>query len=202
MDLTDLGRRCGRRQGGAAHARRQVLDGAGLVARQPVDRLRVGAGGGQGRQGRQGEPVAHPHRRRRGGGAHRREGRGGHAALVAVESGAVTPLATAPAAESTPSFSPDGRWVAYEASDVPVRWGGASRIQVVPVGGGAPRALAATFDERPDLLGWTADGTRVIVSETRGTVGRLAAHPDRVHVASARPRPGSARGPPSRRKDR
>ena len=101
----------------------------------------------------------------------------GDISLVEVESGAVTPLATTPAAESNPSFSPDGRWVAYEASDVPVRWGGASRIQVVPVGGGAPRALAATFDERPDLLGWTADGTRVIVSETRGTVGRLAALP-------------------------
>jgi dipeptidyl aminopeptidase/acylaminoacyl peptidase len=101
----------------------------------------------------------------------------GDISLVEVESGAVTPLATTPAAESNPSFSPDGRWVAYEASDVPVRWGGASRIQVVPVAGGAPRALAATFDERPDLLGWTADGTRVIVSETRGTVGRLAALP-------------------------
>jgi len=101
----------------------------------------------------------------------------GDISLVEVESGAVTPLATTPAAESNPSFSPDGRWVAYEASDVPVRWGGASRIQVVPVGGGAPRALAATFDERPDLLGWTPDGTRVIVSETRGTVGRLTALP-------------------------
>ena len=39
-----------------------------------------------------------------------------------------------------------------------------------PLAGGAPRALAATFDERPDLLGWTADGTRVVVGETRGTV--------------------------------
>ncbi|HEU0107411.1 MAG TPA: prolyl oligopeptidase family serine peptidase, partial [Vicinamibacteria bacterium] len=101
----------------------------------------------------------------------------GDISLVEVESGAVTPLATTPAAESNPCFSPDGRWVAYEASDVPVRWGGASRIQVVPVGGGTPRALAATFDERPDLLGWTADGTRVIVGETRGTVSRLAALP-------------------------
>ena len=101
----------------------------------------------------------------------------GDISLVEVESGTVRPLATTAAAESNPSFSPDGRWVAYEASDVPVRWGGASRIQVVPVSGGAPRVLAATFDERPDLLGWTMDGTRVIVSETRGTVGRLAALP-------------------------
>ena len=101
----------------------------------------------------------------------------GDISLVEVETGTVRPLVATAAAEADPFFSPDGRSVAYEASDVPVRWGGASRIQVVPVAGGTPRALAATFDERPDLLGWTQDGTRVIVSETRQTVGRLAALP-------------------------
>ncbi|HET6897921.1 MAG TPA: S9 family peptidase, partial [Vicinamibacteria bacterium] len=101
----------------------------------------------------------------------------GDISLVEVASGNVKPLVATAAAEADPSFSPDGRSVAYEASDVPVRWGGASRIQVVPVAGGAPRTLAATFDERPDLLGWTQDGTRVIVSETHGTVARLAALP-------------------------
>jgi dipeptidyl aminopeptidase/acylaminoacyl peptidase len=99
----------------------------------------------------------------------------GDISLVEVETGAVRALVATAAAEANPSFSPDGRSIAYEASDVPVRWGGASRIDVVPVAGGAPRALAATFDERPDLLGWTQDGTRVIVSETRGTIGRLTA---------------------------
>ena len=101
----------------------------------------------------------------------------GDISLVEVATGHVKPLVATPAAEADPSFSPDGGSVAYEASDVPVRWGGASRIQVVPAAGGAPRALAATFDERPDLLGWTQDGSRVIVSETQRTVARLAALP-------------------------
>jgi dipeptidyl aminopeptidase/acylaminoacyl peptidase len=101
----------------------------------------------------------------------------GDISLVEVESGTVRSLVATAAAEADPFFSFDGRSIAYEASDVPVRWGGASRIQVVPVAGGTPRALAATFDERPDLLGWTQDGTRVIVSETRGTIGRLTALP-------------------------
>src|SRR6185503_16676031 len=101
----------------------------------------------------------------------------GDISLVEVATGNVKPLVATPAAEADPSFSPDGGSVAYEASDVPVRWGGASRIQVVAAAGGAPRALAATFDERPDLLGWTQDGSRVIVSETQRTVARLAALP-------------------------
>ena len=101
----------------------------------------------------------------------------GDIALVEVETGNVRPLVATAAAEADPFFSPDGSSVAYSASDVPVRWGGASRIHVVPVAGGTPRALAATFDERPDLLGWTQDGTRVIVSETRQTVARLTALP-------------------------
>jgi dipeptidyl aminopeptidase/acylaminoacyl peptidase len=101
----------------------------------------------------------------------------GDVSLVEVATGAVRPLAATPAAESNPSFSPDGRFVAYEAEEAPVRWAGASRIHVVPVAGGSPRALAVTFDEQPGLVGWTADGTRVLVSETRGTAARLTALP-------------------------
>jgi dipeptidyl aminopeptidase/acylaminoacyl peptidase len=101
----------------------------------------------------------------------------GDISVVEVASATVRPLAATGAAETSPSFSPDGRWIAYEASDAPVTWAGASRVFVVPSGGGTPRPLALTFDEQPDLLGWTAEGTRVVVSETRGTVVRLATLP-------------------------
>ena len=89
----------------------------------------------------------------------------GDISLVEVESGAVRPLAATAGAESNPSFSPDGRWVAYEAGGRAravggrvahprrARWRGERRARWPP-----------TFDERPDLLGWTADGTRVLVS--------------------------------------
>jgi len=97
--------------------------------------------------------------------------------VVDVESGTVRALAATAAAETNPWFSPDGRWVAFEATETPVAWAGASRVFVVATAGGPPRPLALTFDEQPDLVGWTADGARVIVGETRGTVARLAALP-------------------------
>jgi len=49
----------------------------------------------------------------------------GDISVVEVESGTVRSLVATAAAEANPSFSPDGGSIAYEASDVPVRWGGA-----------------------------------------------------------------------------
>ena len=104
--------------------------------------------------------------------------------LVEVGSGRVLPLASTTAAESDPMFSPDGRWIAYTASDVPAAWAGASRLQVVPADGGTPRALAPSYDGRPNVVGWSVDGRRVFVSETQRTVSRIWAIPvEGGHVA-------------------
>jgi dipeptidyl aminopeptidase/acylaminoacyl peptidase len=97
--------------------------------------------------------------------------------IVDVESGRITPFASTAAAEGQPAFSPDGQWVALGVTGVPPTWRGASRVHVVSAQGGAPRALAPTGDEQPDILGWSADGRRVIVRETAGTVNRLFALP-------------------------
>jgi dipeptidyl aminopeptidase/acylaminoacyl peptidase len=97
--------------------------------------------------------------------------------LVEVETGTVRSLASTPAAESNPLFSPDGRSIALEVSDAPAHWAGASRVYVLALSGGGPRPLALTFDEQPNLLGWNADGSAVVVGETRGTVARLTLLP-------------------------
>jgi dipeptidyl aminopeptidase/acylaminoacyl peptidase len=101
----------------------------------------------------------------------------GDVSVVDVASGALRPLAAGGAAESDPFFSPDGRSVALAVSDDPPTWAFASRIAVVPLEGGAPRVLSVTHDQRPDLLGWSADGKRVLFAETRGTVNRVGAAP-------------------------
>jgi dipeptidyl aminopeptidase/acylaminoacyl peptidase len=47
----------------------------------------------------------------------------------------------------------------------------------MPAAGGASRALAVTPDQQPEIVGWSADGSRVLASETIGLTGRLVAAP-------------------------
>ena len=96
---------------------------------------------------------------------------------VEVATGEVKPLVASKAAESSPIYSPDGRRVAYTASDTPPSWGFNFTTYVVQVGSGPPRELAATFDRQPGLIGWSGDGKWIYFSETRGTVTRIAALP-------------------------
>lgn len=97
--------------------------------------------------------------------------------VVDVATGTVTPLAATSRAESSPVWSPDGRWIAYSASDDPPTWGFTSHVYVVPASGGAPRRLAATHDEQGAPMAWSADSRAVYVVETHGTVTRIAALP-------------------------
>jgi dipeptidyl aminopeptidase/acylaminoacyl peptidase len=97
--------------------------------------------------------------------------------VVDVAAAAVTPLAATRAAEKAPMYSPDGKWIAYYASNDPPTWRQRGRVVVVPAaGGGTPRVLAETHDHQPDIVGWTREG-RVLVSETWRTVPRLMALP-------------------------
>jgi dipeptidyl aminopeptidase/acylaminoacyl peptidase len=97
--------------------------------------------------------------------------------VVDVATGSVRPLASTGAAESGARYSPDGQWIAFTASDDPPSWAFTRRVYVVPAEGGTPRALADTHDEQPSLIGWSADGRSVLVSETYRTVGRVSAVP-------------------------
>jgi dipeptidyl aminopeptidase/acylaminoacyl peptidase len=94
--------------------------------------------------------------------------------VVDVATGVARPLAASAAAESQPSYSPDGRSIALAVSDSPPSWGGRGRAHVVPAEGGTPRPLALTHDEQPQIVGWLKDGRRVLVSETHGTSRRLS----------------------------
>jgi dipeptidyl aminopeptidase/acylaminoacyl peptidase len=84
--------------------------------------------------------------------------------IVAAEAGA-TPrlLTTSPGADSSPSFSPDGREVAYVAGGDPKDlWYGTSSVAIVPVAGGAARSLTSTLDRNVLAPRFSVDGRRVL----------------------------------------
>lgn len=93
--------------------------------------------------------------------------------VVEVATGQVTPLAMTTAAEFSPRYSPDGKSIALIVSDNPPRWAQSGLINVIPAGGGAPKALAASYDGQPSIIGWSADGRRIYFSEARGTGTRI-----------------------------
>jgi dipeptidyl aminopeptidase/acylaminoacyl peptidase len=97
--------------------------------------------------------------------------------IVDVASGRITAVARTAADEANAMYSRDGRSIAFVVSDDPPTWGFIGHVNVVPAAGGTPRRLAATFDEQPTLIGWSADARQIYFTETRGTLNRVAALP-------------------------
>ncbi len=96
---------------------------------------------------------------------------------VDVESGTVRPLAVTEAAERTPLYSPDGRYLAYTVSSEPVRWGGDARVVLLPRQDGQLRVLPASYDERPLFAGWSGDSSMIYFAENKQTRTALYAMP-------------------------
>jgi len=101
----------------------------------------------------------------------------GDISSVEVDTGELVHLIRSGARESAPKFSPDGEWIAFLKSDDPVTWAFTSRVHLVAEDGTQERALRRTYDEQPSIVGWMPDGSRVLISETRGTINRLSSLP-------------------------
>lgn len=89
--------------------------------------------------------------------------------LVEIATGQVAVFANTPAAESSPTFAPDGKSIAMLVSDNPPRWAQSGAIQVLPTGGGEAKRLSVSFDGQPNIAGWSANGKRIYFSEAKGT---------------------------------
>ncbi|HKY29186.1 MAG TPA: S9 family peptidase, partial [Pyrinomonadaceae bacterium] len=92
---------------------------------------------------------------------------------VDIASGEVKTLAATNAAESSPNYSPDSKWIVFLSSDDPPRWAGYRRMALIPASGGTPKLLAETFDAQPNVIGWSADGKHLYFTEVRGTLSRI-----------------------------
>ena len=84
--------------------------------------------------------------------------------IVPREGGNATLLTTGVGLETDPSFSPDGRWIAFTGE-----YDGNVDIYVVAATGGIPKRL--TYHPGADVVaGWTPDGKRVLYRSARNSV--------------------------------
>ncbi|WP_010584285.1 S9 family peptidase [Schlesneria paludicola] len=100
--------------------------------------------------------------------------------LLNVADGSTKPLASTRAAESSPLFSPDGKSIAFTASDDPPTWAGARTVCILPAKGGTTTRLAETFDQfgrYSELVGWSKDGRQLFYTEAQGTSLKLLSLP-------------------------
>jgi len=89
----------------------------------------------------------------------------------------VTPLVAGAGVETSPHVSPDGRYVAYVSTGDQIEPVGLGDIYLVEAGGGTPRKLADTPDRSANILGWTADGSSVLFTESVRTERHVFALP-------------------------
>jgi len=82
--------------------------------------------------------------------------------VVSVKGGIPRALVNSNRAETSPVFSPDGKWLAYLADADPKDfWYGVNHVAIVPVGGGSPKALTDTLDRNVSSPKFSADGRSV-----------------------------------------
>jgi dipeptidyl aminopeptidase/acylaminoacyl peptidase len=96
---------------------------------------------------------------------------------VDVASGSVKSIAATPASESSPVYSPDGRFIALTRSGAKPRWAFENRIALVTRASGEARDLPATYDEQPRILGWAKDSSKVFFGESKRTRNYIGAMP-------------------------
>ncbi len=76
-------------------------------------------------------------------------------------------LTTGVGVESSPSFSPDGKWIAFTG-----QYDGNTDVFIVAAEGGVPRRL--TWHPGPDVaLGWSPDGRKVLFASPRESYSRF-----------------------------
>ena len=93
---------------------------------------------------------------------------GGDLWTCPIAGGQAVQLTSHPGLESSPCFSPDGRWVAFSG-----QYDENMDVYIVPAAGGEPKRL--TFHPGPDqVTGWSHDGRSVLFSSLRDSSNRYA----------------------------
>ena len=97
----------------------------------------------------------------------------------AKENGKAVDLVKRPGPDSSPVFSPDGKWVAFFSADGRVNdWPGLrTEICVVPAAGGAARNLTRAADLEAEDFAWTPDSASILFAAQQKMSTQLFAVP-------------------------
>ena len=93
--------------------------------------------------------------------------------MIDIESGKNKPIASTGAGETNPLFSPDGKFIAYYSTEDPVDWSGPRHAKIYSLADGKSWKLKATPDENGAIVGWTADGKSILLSEANKTLNSI-----------------------------
>ncbi|HEX6135507.1 MAG TPA: S9 family peptidase [Longimicrobiales bacterium] len=99
--------------------------------------------------------------------------------LVPADSGAPRQLTTNSGPDRSPSFSPDGRFIAYLSSDRPNNSADQNDVKVLALDGGTPINLTADYDFSVSSIEWSKDGRSIYISAAEGLTQRLYRVPAR-----------------------
>lgn len=74
---------------------------------------------------------------------------------IAVESGEVRPLVVRPGLDHFPTFSRDGKWLAFTTTGGVHDWLREHEVHVMPAEGGPSRNVSQNYDRTPDAIQWS-----------------------------------------------
>lgn len=89
--------------------------------------------------------------------------------VVPSDSGSVKPLVSWKGADSSPLYSPDGKWLAFLSDEGDPKWASHSNIFIMPVQGGSPKKMAPTPNSSVMNLKWSQDSKKLYFAEASRT---------------------------------
>ncbi|MEQ1694049.1 MAG: S9 family peptidase, partial [Gemmatimonas sp.] len=93
--------------------------------------------------------------------------------IVSADGGEPRQITTNKGPDNAPSFSPDGKWIAYGSSDHINSTADQTDIKVVSVSGGEPRNLTAKFDYSTSNILWSPDGALIYFVAAEGLTSKV-----------------------------
>ena len=101
--------------------------------------------------------------------------------IIPSDSGKISSIVKRPGIDSSPLYSPDGKWIAFESSGGQSERVGLTDIYKVSSKGGDIIELQKTPDRSASLQAWSQDGNAIFISESYKTSRVLIAMPSNVN---------------------